>query len=549
MVKNLLSLLSTRQSTILSGAFVLMVTVFASKILGLIRDRLLVHNFNPDQVAVFFAAFRLPDLLFQLFIFGAVSVAFIPVFTDYLHKKSEKDAFEFASDTLNIVFIIFIFISIIVFFTAGWITQLIVPGFSQVQKEATAGMTQIIMLGQILLVIGAFFAGICQSYQRFIIPALASVFYNVGIIIGILFFSPFFGIFGPAYGVVIGAALHILCQISLVTRLGFKYRFSFNIFNEGIKEVLRMMSFRTLGVAAEQLNETVGIILASLISTSSVTYLTFAQHLQSVPIGLFGATMAQAALPILSREKATGEESAFKATLLTTIHQILFLALPSAAILIILRIPAVRLVFGASQFDWSSTVLTGKTVAWLAVGLTAQAISLLLIRGFYALKDTRTPVVVSLLTVFINVLLSYIFVRSLYMEVWSLGLAYAISANIAVVLLVYFLSQKIGGFNKQDLYIPAFKMFLAAFIAAIVLYIPIKALDQLVFDTTRTINLIILTGIASFFGLSAYLFLVWILKVRELGTFINLIKKICQMKWAVKTDEEIIQTPDSTSTL
>lgn len=549
MVKNLFSLLSTRQSTILSGAFVLMVTISASKILGLIRDRLLVQNFNPDQVAVFFAAFRLPDLLFQLFIFGAVSVAFIPVFTDYLHNKGEKETFDFASDILNIVFIIFIFISVVVFLTASQITSLIVPGFTTSQKETTTSLTQIIMLGQILLVIGAFFAGICQSYQRFIIPALAAVFYNVGIIIGIFFMSPFFGIFGPAYGVIIGAALHVLCQIPLVASLGFRHRIKFNIFNEGIKEVLGMMSVRTLGVAAEQLNETVGIILASLISASSVTYLTFAQHLQAVPIGLFGATLAQAALPVLAREKSTGEHSAFKSTLLTTMHQIMFLALPSAAILIVLRIPAVRLVFGASQFDWSSTVLTGKTVAWLAVGLAAQSISLLVIRGFYALKDTRTPVVVSVLTVLINILLSFIFVRSLYLEVWSLGLAYAISANISLVLLVYFLSQKLGGFNQKDLYMPAFKMLLAAFVAAIVLYIPVKALDQLVFDTTRTINLIFLTGIASFFGLSAYLFLVWILKVRELETFINLIKKVCQMKWAVKTDEEVIQTPDSTSTL
>src|SRR3989337_1771923 len=135
MVKNLFFLLSTRQSTILSGAFVLMVTVSASKILGLVRDRLLAHTFPPDQTAVFFAAFRLPDLLFQLFIFGAVSVAFIPVFTDYLHQKSEKEAFEFASDILNVVFLIFAIISTIVFFAASPITSLIVPGFTNAQKE------------------------------------------------------------------------------------------------------------------------------------------------------------------------------------------------------------------------------------------------------------------------------------------------------------------------------------------------------------------------------------------------------------------------------
>ncbi|MDD2822661.1 MAG: murein biosynthesis integral membrane protein MurJ [Candidatus Daviesbacteria bacterium] len=548
MVKNLFSLLNTRQNSILSGAFVLMVTIGASKVLGLIRDRLLAHTFSPDQTAVYFAAFRLPDLLFQLFIFGAVSVAFIPVFTDYLHKKSEKEAFEFASDILNVVLILFAIVTAVFFIFAGPVTSLIVPGFSESQKELATGLTRVIIIGQLLLVIGAFFVGICQAYQRFIIPALAAVSYTIGIIIGIVFLSPFFGIFGPAFGVIIGAILHIFTQMSLVSSLGFRYRFKLDVFNEGIKEVLRMMSIRTLGIAAEQLNETVGVILASLISTSSVTYLTFAQHLQAVPIGLFGATLAQAALPVLSREKTTGEDDSFKTTLLTTLHQIMFLSLPAAAMLIVLRIPAVRLVFGASQFDWSSTVLTGTTLAWLAVGLTAQSMNLLLIRGFYALKDTRTPVVVSVVAVVINVVLSYVFVKNLNLDVWSLGLSYAISANVSLIFLVYALGYRTGGFNQKDLFIPAVKMLFAATISALVIYIPLKGLDSLIFDTTKTINLIVLTSIASFFGLSTYVFLVWILKVKELETFGALLKKVYQMKWMGSAKNDTLPNPPDTTT-
>lgn len=548
MVKNLLSLLSARQHSILSGAFVLMVTIGASKVLGLMRDRLLAHSFTPDQTAVYFAAFRLPDLLFQLFIFGAVSVAFIPVFTDYLHKKSEKEAFEFAADILNVVLLLFAVVTVVFFIFAAPVTAMIVPGFSDVEKEMATGLTRIIIIGQLFLVVGAFFVGICQAYQRFIIPALAAVAYTLGIIIGIVFLSPFFGIFGPALGVIIGAILHILTQLALVSSLGFRYRFTLDIFNEGIKEVLRMMSIRTLGIAAEQLNETVGIVLASLISASSVTYLTFAHHLQAVPIGLFGATLAQAALPVLSRERTIGEDDSFKTTLLTTLHQIMFLSLPAAAMLIVLRIPAVRLVFGASQFDWASTVLTGTTLAWLAVGLTAQSMNLLLIRGFYALKDTRTPVIVSVLAVLVNVILSFVFVKVLYLDVWSLGLAYAISANASLLLLVYFLSNSIGGFNQKDLFIPAGKMLLAATIAALVIYIPLKSLDTLIFDTTKTINLIVLSSITSFIGLSTYVFLVWLLKVKELETFGNLLKKVYQLKWMAKAGPESIPNPPDTTT-
>lgn len=535
-VKNLLTLLSARQNTILSGALVLMVTVAASKVLGLIRDRLLAHNFTPDATAVFFAAFRIPDLMFQILIFGAVSVAFIPIFTDYMHKKGEKEAFEFATDVLNIVLVGFLLVSILGIIFASPLTNIIVPGFGESQKEMTANLTRIIWVGQLLLVVGAFFAGVGQAFQRFVIPALAAVFYNVGVIAGIVLLSPYLGVSGPAWGVVLGAILHILVQVWLVNSLGFKYKFGFN-FSDGIKEVIGMMSIRTIGVAVEQINETVGIILASLISASSVTFLTFAQHLQTVPIGLFGATLAQAALPVLSREKALGEVGSFKSTLLTTMHQIMFLTLPAAAILIVLRIPVVRLVFGASQFNWEATVLTGKTVAYLAAGLAAQSIILLLVRGFYALKDTRTPVVVSVVTVLLNIVLSFVFVQYLRWEVWGLGLAYAISANLAVVLLIFFLDKKIGGFEPVELFGPGLKITFAAIMSAIALYLPIKALDQLVFDTTKTANLLALTGLASLFGLFVYFLLVWLLKVKELDTFGQLLKKIYDMQFKVKSEE------------
>lgn len=541
MVKNLLFLLSARQSSILSGALVIMATVMASKFLGLVRDRLLAHTFSPDQTAVFLAAFRIPDLIFQLLIFGAVSVAFIPIFTDYLHKKGEEESFKFASDVFNLVLGGFILISAVIFITADPLTSLVVPGFSPDQKQLTAALTRVILGGQVLLVVGSFFAGVCQSYQRFVIPALAAVFYNVGIILGIILLTRYVGLFGPAVGVIIGAFLHALIQVPLVSSLGFKHRFSLNLNSEGIKEISGLISIRTVGVAVEQINETVGIILASLISTSSVTYLTFAQHLQTVPIGLFGATLAQAALPVLSQEQARGEKEAFKSTLLTTVHQVMFLSLPAAAILIVLRIPAVRLVFGASQFDWPATVLTGQTVAYLAVGLAAQSVVLLLVRSFYALKDTRTPVLVSLITVALNIALSVIFVQTLKLDVWSLGLSYAIVSNLSVVLLFYFLHKKLGGFDMASLFLPAGKMILAAVASAVTLYLLMKGLD-IAFDTRKTANLIFLTGVALMFGLSVYIFLVWLMRVPELETFGNLIKKIYNAQFNVKSQEIIEET-------
>lgn len=537
MVKSLLNLLALRQNSILSGATVLMVAVFASRFLGLIRDRLLVQNFDTTQAAIFFAAFRLPDLLFQVLIFGSLSVAFIPVFTEVMHKKGEAEAFKFASSILNLALLVFGVVVTAAIIFAAPLNSLLVPGFSGTQKLLTDQTTQIILLAQLMLVVGTFFFGIAHSFQRFIVPALAPIFYNAGIILGILFIAPTFGITGLGLGVVLGAFLHAIVQVPLARSLGFRYHFTLDFFNSGVRDVVKLMSVRNIGLIAEQVNETVGIALASILSYSSVTLLTFSQHLFAVPIGLFGATIAQAALPVLSREFAKEDLVSFKATLLTTMHQILFLTLPAAAILIVLRIPVVRLVFGADLFSWEDTVLTGRTVAFFAVGLAAQSVVLLLVRGFYAMKDTKTPVLVSLFSISLNVALSALFVLGLGWGVWSIGLAFSISIIIGTIILTYFLSRKLNGFSNADLAVPAVKMLIAAAAAAFALYIPMKSLDQLIFDTTRTINLIMLTGIASSFGLAIYVLLVWLLDVKELRTFIELIKKIGRTKINLQSEE------------
>lgn len=538
MVKNLFALLYSRQTTILSGAVIIMATMIVAKILGLVRDRLLAHVFPPDTIDIFWAAFRLPDSLFQIVILGALAIAFIPVFTEYFEKKGKEDGFDLARAILNVALTIFILASVLIYiFASPIISKFIAPGFTLDKQTQVVSLTRIIILGQVILVFGSFFIGILQSFQRFIIPALAPVFYNFGIILGIIIFSKTLGITGAAIGVIIGAILHAAVQLPLVWSIGFRFKFPPKFFHPGVREIINLVSVRTLGLFAEQINETVGIALASLSTIGSVTYLTFAQHLQVVPIGLFGATLAQAALPVLSSERARGRIEEFKITLLTTLHQILFLALPATAILIVIRIPVVRLIFGASQFDWQATVLTGATLAYLSIGLAAQAVSLLLVRGFYALKDTKTPVVVSFIVVAVNIILSVYFITVLKFEVWSIGFANSASAILSGILLFSTLHFKVGKFNLSSVLIPLSKMLMATIIMGVALYIPIKLLDQVIFDTTRTINLLILTGISSIFALSVYVLLVWFLKVRELQTYAELLKKITRIKTKFKSEE------------
>lgn len=543
MVKNIFSLLYSRQTSILSGATIIAATLMLSKVLGLIRDRLLAHVFSPDIIDIFWAAFRLPDFLFQIVILGALSVAFIPVFTEHMENKGKDDAFDMARAVLNVFFAIFILATLIIFLLAQpIIATFIAPGFDLEKQMQVVSLTRVILFGQVILVLGSFFIGISQSFQRFIIPSLAPVFYNLGIILGIVFLSKSFGIMGAAYGVILGAILHALIQLPLIWSLGFRFRLSLNFFHSGVKEIMKLMSVRTLGLAAEQINETVGVALASLVSIGSVTYLTFAQHLQVVPIGLFGATLAQAALPVLSSEKARGKIEEFKGTLLTTLHQILFLTLPATAILIVIRIPVVRLVFGASQFNWEATVLTGATLAFLSIGLAAQAVSLLLVRGFYALKDTKTPVAVSLTVVLLNIILSVYFIIILKFDVWGIGLANAISALLSGVLLFWTLHFKVGKFNLRGVLSPFFKMLMATIIMGVALYIPIKLLDQVIFDTTRTINLLVLTGTSSVFALSIYVLIVRFLKVRELDTYVELFKRFGKFPTKFRSKEILPET-------
>lgn len=519
-----------------------MVTTILAKILGLIRDRLLAHVFAPEKIDIFWAAFRLPDFIFQIIILGALSVAFIPVFTEHLQNKGEEDAFDTARAVLNVFLLLFISVMAVLYIFAGPIvSSIIAPGFTPDRQAQVVSLTRIILFGQVVLVLGSFFIGILQSYQRFIVPAFAPVVYNLGIILGMVFLSTPFGITGAAYGVVIGAMLHAFIQLPAVYSLGFKFKFPLKFSNNGVKEIIKLMSIRTFGLAAEQINETVGLALASFASVGSYTYLTFAQHLQVVPIGLFGANLAIAALPVLSAERAKGRIEEFKVTLLTTMHQILFLTLPATAILIIIRIPVVRLVFGASQFDWNATVLTGSTLAYLSIGLAAQSISLLLVRGFYALKDTKTPVMVSFAVVILNIVLSVYFISFLKLDVWSIGLANSTAALLSAFLLFWALHFKVGKFDLKDVFTPLGKMVMATVIMGACLYIPIKLLDAEIVDTTKTAGLIFLTGTASFFALSIYIILVWFLKVKELKTYVDLIKNTGNFSKRI-TPGEIVPT-------
>lgn len=524
-------LITKQQTSILSAAFVIAIMVAASRILGLIRNRLLTDRFSEAQLDPYFAAFRIPNFVFELLIMGAISVAFIPVFTALISKNEKEEAFKVASSVINICVAALAVLSVIFFIFTPQFVGILVPGFDPDKQALVASFARIMLIFQVFpLVVGNFYTGMLQSFKQFLIPAVAPVVYNLGSIIGIIFLTPYFGLYAPVYGIVIGAFLFFLIQLPFLSQFNYKHSFLFDLKRKGVRQIGRLMLPRTMSIAASQIDATVDIILASLMSAGSVTIFTLAQQLSLVPLGLFGLPIAQAALPTFSEYAARGDRHKLKDSLLTSLHQILFFILPAAAFLIVMRIPVVRLVYGADLFTWTATVLTGRTLAFFAISLFAQAMVHLLSRGFFAVHDSKTPVAIAVISIVTNTLMSLLFVFVFRLPIWSLALSASVASILNAILLLIFLDKRLGGFDRTKLFFPAIKIGAAALVMGLFLYIPMKLFDQLIFDTTLTLNLLLLTGTASCIGLATYLFCAWLFNIEEILTFIKFAQKLVRIK-------------------
>lgn len=543
-LKKSLNLLLKQQSNIISAAFVIMITIIFSQILGLVRQRLLVAIFGAsDTLGVYLVSTRLPDFLFQLIIAGALSSAFIPIFSDYLIKDKEKEGHRLASTLLFVSLLIFSLFALILFIFAKEFSSIVAPGFTSEHINLMANLMRVIIFGEILFIIGSFLSAILQSYNHFFIPGIASALYNLGIILGIIFLSPIVGIFSAAYGVILGALIFVLIQLPFIKKLGFSFKpaMSINaIKSSGVLGVLKLIWPRTLSIAVFQLGTLITVTLISYLQNPGRNYVIFdyAQTLAFAPVVLFGQAIAQAAFPVLSKEKDKLND--FKTTFITSFNQMLYLVLPFSVLFIVLRIPIVRLIYGAAQFDWAATVLTGKTLAFFSISIFAQSLTYLVSRGFYALHDTKTPLIVGSLTTIVMVLISAAFIFVYRSGIESVAFAFSIASILNFLIMFIILDKITGGFDRAPLIKTTAKIFLATGFTAFALYIPIKLLDQLVFDTTKTINLLLLTGISSFAGLSLYLFLTWLFEVKEASMFILLFKKIGDWRQVLTKSEEAI---------
>lgn len=530
-----------KQSSVHYAAFILMSMVCASRILGLLRDRLLASRFTPEELGIYFAAFRLPNLLFELLVMGALTSAFIPVFTKYISNNKEQEAWHIAAALITFCVSVLSIIAIPFLLFTSQISKFIAPGFSTLQINQMAQFTRFMIIFQVFpLLVGNFFTGILQSYNLFLIPALAPVVYNIGIIIGIIVLTPIFGLWAPVIGVGIGAILFLCIQMPPLFFAGYRHRWTFDIHHKGVREVLRLMAPRTIGLAVSQIDTTVDLVLATLLGARMVTIFNFAQHLQQLPVGLFGVTVAQAAFPILSQASVKNEKTRFNETIISSVNQILFFMFPISVLFIVLRIPIVRLVFGASRFDWHATVLTGMTLSTFSLSLAAQAVSHVFTRGFYALYDSKTPVIIGIITILLNAVFSIIAISVFRLPIWALGLSTSIASIVNSIILIVVFCRKIPEFSATTSIISGSKMLFASLIMGVALYIPLKLFDQLIFDTTRTFGLILLTGVSGVIGFTCYFFLVWVMGVSEVKSFLVFIEKVRHPKVFLEPANEVV---------
>ncbi len=399
-----------KSKTITISAAILGVSSTISALLGIVRDRLLAGTFGAGvQLDVYFAAFRIPNLVYGILITGGLVAAFLPVFSETF-EDNEEEGWELVSNLLNFLLLALSGLSFLLFLFAPWVVRLIAPGFNAAQTEWTIILTRIMMVSPILLGVSSMLSGVLKYFDHFITYALAPILYNLGIIFGIIFLVPIFDLLGLAYGVVLGALAHMIIQIPAAKKIGFEYRPILDLSSKKLRRIARLIVPRMVGQASTQINMVVITAIASTLTAGSLSIFNFADHLQAFPVRVIGVSFAVAAFPRFSKNLANGEKIKFLDNFSNSARKILFAIIPISFLTFILRGQVVRLVLGTGRFDWTDTRLTAASLGIFAFSLFANALSHLFIRAFFAMQDTKTPVYISIGGVIANVVLAIGFV-------------------------------------------------------------------------------------------------------------------------------------------
>jgi len=456
----------SQSKTIGGAAFIIATSGIVSRVLGFLRDRLLAGHFGAgDTLDAYYAAFRIPDTLYNLLVMGALSAAFVPVFTEFISKKKKREALGLAAGVLEWILLLLGGLSLLAIVAAPAIVPVLAPGFSEGKRALTVELTRIMLLSPLFLGASAVFGGMLLSFRCFTAYSLAPILYNLGIIVGVTLFVPAFGTSGLAWGVAFGALLHMMVQIPSVRSRGF-FPSLFHrplAFNGPVRRVVTLMIPRTLGIAANQLSLFLTTVFASLLVPGSLAIFTLASNIGAIPIGLFAVSFSLAAFPTLSFSASEKRNGDFFDTLSRTTKRILFFVVPVSMLFIVYRAQVVRVILGSGQFDWNDTIATFNVLAWLSASLFAQGLIPLFARAFYALQDTKTPLFIAILGEAVYVV-SVILLMPRY-GTNALAMAFSLGNAVNVLFLLLALRKKVEGWDDTQFFRENAMIFLAAILA------------------------------------------------------------------------------------
>ncbi len=451
--------------------------VLCSRVLGLVRDQIFAGMFGAGLAYdSFVVAFRIPNLLRDLFAEGALSTAFVTVFADYDNNKSKTQVWQLASNVLTFFAIALSLISLLGIWLAGPLVSLLAPDFSAVagKIELTEKLTIIMFPFLVFISLAAVVMGMLNTKGRFFAPAMASSFFNLGSIIGgvgLVAVMPHFGqpaIVGMAIGTLIGGMMQLGIQLPALRGIGFRYRPCLRLGDPGLRRILKLMLPAIIGLSATQINIFINTKFASSCIEGSVSWLNYAFRLVQMPIGLFGVALSIAMMPVLARHAANKDVRAMRDTLVSSFNMVLCLTLPATAGLILLSEPIIRLIFEHGAFTRSDTLATAQTLSFYAIGLFAYSANKILVPAFYALDKTRFPVAASFLAV-----LSNIIIINLTIERFQ-HLSIAFSTSCAMLLNFCFLTTvlyfKMEGFALRTLLATLAKILTATAIMSLWLF-------------------------------------------------------------------------------
>jgi len=505
----------------------MIVAIFLSRVLGWIRAAVIAHQFGATNLSdAYYAAFTVPDLLYFLLAGGALSSAFIPVFTSYLAKGEKEEAWHVFSTIITVMSTALFFLILVAEIFAPQLVCAIAPGFTAEQSATTAFLSRIMLPAQLFFFLGGLLMGTLYAQQHFLTPALGPIIYNCGIILGAVTLASHLGIAGPAWGVLGGAFVgSFLLQLVVATKRGMQFKPSFDIHHPGVIQVFKLMLPVILGPSLPQVDVIINRAFASLLVVGSVTWLDYANRLMQMPLGIFGQASSVALFPTLAEQAAKDLRNEFRSALNLGIRAILFLTVPSSTLMMVLAIPITRIAFQRGQFHAHDTQQTAYALILYSIGVFAHSGASVINRGFYALHDTVTPVVVGTIMTVFFIGLNYLLIRPEFnLRHGGLALATSIVAILNMLAMLIILRRRIGGLNGKLITNSFVKVLIATALMAGASWAVKEMVAQMI-DVSRMSGAFLQVAIAGGVGVLIYAGAVILLKVDEVQFVWNMIRR------------------------